>query len=216
VADEETERGRPRDPDLTPRVLAAALAEYARTGWAAFSLSAIARRARVGKAALYRRWPTKEHLLADAIESRARPLVARDTGSLRGDTQALATALLEHFLDPVGWVTLRIAADTATEAATFTRFHERIGAIHRDGTTRMIRRAVDRGELSEDFDPRLFGEALYGTVLMHALAMAPHERRQARARVPEHVTPLVDFVLASLEAHLARSRQGPGRGSVVR
>jgi DNA-binding transcriptional MerR regulator len=48
--------GRPRDPDLESRVLAAALRVYAEAGWSGFSFDAVARRAGVGKAPLYLRW----------------------------------------------------------------------------------------------------------------------------------------------------------------
>ncbi|ROO87948.1 TetR family transcriptional regulator [Actinocorallia herbida] len=197
MGDGTTGPGRPRDPDLTPRVLAAALDVYARTGWAAFTLDAVARQARVGKAALYRRWPTKDHLLFDAIEAHTQPLVATDTGSLHGDTRALASALLEHFLYPAGWVTLRIEVDASTEPATFARFHEKIVAMHRDGAERMVQRAIDRGELPSGIHTRSFTEALYGAVLMHALSMTQDQREQARHEVAEHVTPIVDFVLAA-------------------
>ncbi|MGW0590086.1 TetR family transcriptional regulator [Streptosporangium sp. NPDC002607] len=53
-----TGRGRPPDPDLEARVHAAALDLYGEVGWAGFSLDLVARRARVGKAALYSRWGT--------------------------------------------------------------------------------------------------------------------------------------------------------------
>ncbi|PDP86603.1 TetR family transcriptional regulator [Glycomyces fuscus] len=178
--------------------MAAALAEYGRAGWAAFTLDGVARRAGVGKAALYRRWPTKERLLADAIAEHARPPTAADTGSLRGDTRALAAALLDHFLAPSGWVTLRVAVDATTGMETFVDLQEGLVRAHRDGMAGMVRRAVERGELAPDTDTAPFSEALYGTVLVHALTMGPDQRERAREHVDEHAFPLADFVLAPL------------------
>jgi len=66
-------RGRPADPGIERRVLAAALTVYGEVGWAGFTLDRVARRAPVGKAALYRRWPTKEDLLLAALEHLAEP-----------------------------------------------------------------------------------------------------------------------------------------------
>src|ERR1700731_4692469 len=66
-------RGRPADPDIERRVIAAALSVYGEAGWAGFSLDRVARRAPVGKAALYRRWPTKEDLLLAALEHLPEP-----------------------------------------------------------------------------------------------------------------------------------------------
>jgi AcrR family transcriptional regulator len=63
-------RGRPADPDIEGRVLAAALTVYGEVGWAGFTLDRVARRAPVGKAALYRRWPTKEDLEASQYPPR--------------------------------------------------------------------------------------------------------------------------------------------------
>lgn len=96
-----TPLGRPRDPELDEKLMTAALLEYAELGWGAFTMQGVARRAGVGKSALYLRWANKEQLLLDSIESVALTLrVNMDTGSLTGDLTVLATALLEHFLTP--------------------------------------------------------------------------------------------------------------------
>ncbi len=195
--------------------MAAALAEYGRAGWAAFTLDGVARRAGVGKAALYRRWPTKERLLADAIEEHTRPPATADTGSLRGDTRALAAALLGHFLAPSGWVTLRVAVDATTGMETFVGLQERLVRVHRDGMADMVRRAVERGELVPGTDTEPFTEALYGMVLVHALTMGPGQRERAREHVDEHAFPLADFVLAPLVGGAGRTSEG-GAGAADR
>lgn len=178
--------------------MAAARAEYGVAGWTAFTLDGVARRAGVGKAALYRRWPTKEHLLAEALQGHARPRTPSDTGGLRGDVRALAVALLDHFLAPSGLVTLRVAVDASTGRESFVSHHGRLVRDHHDAVSVLVRRAVERGELAQDTDPRPFGSALYGSVLMHAMAMGPRQREHAREHVEEHALPLADFVLASL------------------
>lgn len=193
-------RGRPRDPGLEGRVLAAALAEYARTGWAAFTIDGVARRAGVGKSALYLRWPAKADVLLAAVEAHSRPLATVDTGSLRGDALELATRLLEHFLDPVGWVTLRLAVDAAAAAPELDRFYDRIVTMHRDAATAMVGRAVDRGELPADVVVSTFINTLYGSVLMCTLGMRATDHDHARAHAAEYVTPLVDLVLAGSRA----------------
>lgn len=194
-------RGRPRDPDLQARVLEAALAEYARSGWAGFTMHAVAGRAGVGKSSLYLRWPTKERLLIDAIEAYTRPLVVdHDTGSLRGDMLALASGLLAHFLDPTGWVTVRIAVDAAVEALDLSGFHERITTRHTDAAQRIVDRAIVRGELPTDADSRSLLDGMFGGVLMHALSMPRDQRAAARTRLAAHVTPLVDLLLCGAGA----------------
>jgi AcrR family transcriptional regulator len=187
--------GRPRDPSLEANVLAAALVEYGHTGLAGFTMDGVARRAKVGKSSLYLRWPSKERLLVDAIEAQTLPLAVPDTGSVAGDMLALAVRLFEHFLDPLGWITLRIAVDIALNTRELDRFHERVTVMHGETARAMLQRAVDRGELAPDapFGPII--ETLFGSVLIHVLAMAPADREPARAHATDHVGPLVDFVL---------------------
>ncbi len=62
-------RGRPRDPALDTAILTAALELFVAQGISAMSIEQVAKRAGVGKPTIYRRWSTKEQLVADAIES---------------------------------------------------------------------------------------------------------------------------------------------------
>jgi AcrR family transcriptional regulator len=76
--------GRPRDPDVDRRVADAAIALFGEAGWAGFSVEAVAKRACVGKASIYLRWPTKDALLVEALRRRVGTIAEVDTGSLRG------------------------------------------------------------------------------------------------------------------------------------
>jgi AcrR family transcriptional regulator len=60
-------RGRPRDPALDTAILTAALDLFIANGIAGMSIEQVAKRAGVGKPTIYRRWSTKERLVADAI-----------------------------------------------------------------------------------------------------------------------------------------------------
>ena len=60
-------RGRPRDPALDTVILTAALELFIAHGIAGMSIEQVAKRAGVGKPTIYRRWSTKERLVADAI-----------------------------------------------------------------------------------------------------------------------------------------------------
>jgi len=187
--------GRPRDPDLSGRILTAALEEYARTGWGSFTMQGVAKRAGVGKSALYLRWSTKEQLLVDSIEAVSLPLTADiDTGHLRSDLTETASGLFRYFLDPIGWASLRIAVDVAVEFAELDPFQERIVEALREAVTVIFTRAIDRGEIPSDRPLRPLVEVLFGAILMHALALPPAERAEAMTNVETHVAPLVDVV----------------------
>ncbi|MFZ2173757.1 MAG: TetR/AcrR family transcriptional regulator [Rhodococcus sp. (in: high G+C Gram-positive bacteria)] len=192
-----TAPGRPRDPGLSGRIMAAALEEYARTGWGSFTMQGVARRAGVGKSALYLRWSTREQLLVDSIESVALPLAADlDTGCLRSDLTEMAAGLFRYFLDPIGWSTLRIAVDVAVtvEFAELEPFQERIVDALASGALVMFTRAAERGEIKADVPLQPLLETLFGSILVHALALPPTERDNARNDVETHVTPLVDVI----------------------
>jgi AcrR family transcriptional regulator len=187
--------GRPRDPDLSGRILRAALEEYARTGWGSFTMQGVAKRAGVGKSALYLRWSTKEQLLVDSIEAVSLPLTADiDTGHLRSDLTETASGLFRYFLDPIGWASLRIAVDVAVEFAELDPFQERVVEVQRSAVTMIFTRAVERGEIPSKRPLRPLVEVLFGAILMHTLALPPGERTDARASVEAHIAPFVDVV----------------------
>ncbi|GGL15700.1 TetR/AcrR family transcriptional regulator [Nocardia jinanensis] len=193
-----TPLGRPRDPELDEKLMTAALLEYAQLGWGAFTMQGVARRAGVGKSALYLRWSTKEELLLDSVESVALTLsVNVDTGSLTGDLTALATALLEHFLDPIGWATLRITIDVTAEFTDLRPFQQRIVKALRSAATGAFTRAVERGEMATGTAHEPLIESLFGAVLMHTLSRSHEEREHARTHPGEHVAPLVDVIVRS-------------------
>lgn len=93
---------RPRiDGDREQEVLAAALDVLAEVGYDKFSLERVAARARAGKATLYRRWPGKADLVADAMATLdGGRLPPPDTGTLRGDLAAMSRDRDSVLLDP--------------------------------------------------------------------------------------------------------------------
>lgn len=194
--------GRPRDPDISERLISAALEEYAQTGWAAFTMQRVAQRAGVGKSALYRRWADREQLLVASIESVALPLATTlDSGSLRDDLADAATRILRHFLDPMGWATLRISVDSAVDLTTLDPFQERIIRALNSGVTEIFTRATDRGEIAPEVPIRPLVESLFGSLLIHVLSMPAHERDDARRDAAVRVEPLVDVIMRAAAPH---------------
>jgi AcrR family transcriptional regulator len=136
--------GRPRDTD--DRILDAAITEYAERGAAGFTFTGVARRAGVGKSALYLRWPDKDALLTDAVWARSADLEDLedvDTGTLAGDLAALARNLLAYWLEPAGWVTLRIAVDAFGPGSPYAD-NGSVIAAHRAAARAITDRAVER------------------------------------------------------------------------
>jgi AcrR family transcriptional regulator len=84
-------RGRPRSVEVDEAVLAATMQLAGEVGVNRLSMDDVAVRAKVSKATIYRRWPSKEALVLDALRAAMVPIDDADTGSLRGD--------LEHYLN---------------------------------------------------------------------------------------------------------------------
>src|SRR6478735_10139759 len=83
------------DRSLDGAILSAVLEGLAERGYDRMSMDDVASRAHVGKAAIYRRWPSKAVVVADAIahwRRRLGPVEAPNSGSLRGDIEALVAA----------------------------------------------------------------------------------------------------------------------------
>ncbi|MDF1604974.1 TetR/AcrR family transcriptional regulator [Nocardioides sp. YIM 152315] len=163
-------RGRPRIPGAENMILAAALAEYGEHGWAGFTMDAVARRAGVGKSTVYLRWSDKDALLTEAVTDRGMELTAVDTGTLEGDLTQLATNLLRHFHGPSGWATLRVTFDTASAPERLGNFAEAVSEVHGRQVEQICRRAIERGEMVDDFPVGVVTEAIYGAAMVNALS----------------------------------------------
>ncbi len=168
-----TTPGRPQDERVTRVVLDAALTELAENGFRGSSMEAIARRAGVGKAALYRRWGSKAELVAAAVQTVGVPdMPLPDTGSLRGDLRELLDGV-------VGWLgearTRRIYPDLLAEGqrdpVLSTALMEYVGRPRRDRAHAVLDRATDRGEVSPDADRELLVDALGALVFWRLIAL---------------------------------------------
>lgn len=93
-------RGRPRDEAIDERIRTATLELLAEQGYAATTMTAVARRAGVGTAALYRRWPSRTELVEHAIFPGFPELVLTPTGDLRNDVQRYVDAYCDLFATP--------------------------------------------------------------------------------------------------------------------
>lgn len=144
-------------PEITTAITDAVLDELAERGYARLSMEAVAKRAGVGKSALYRRWPSKQNMALAVLADFSVPQAqAPDTGSLRGDIRQLLDAL-------VGWLThprfSRILPDLVAEMARNPELSRvvdgLIGQPRRAQGRIVLERAVERGELDVGTDMEL-------------------------------------------------------------
>jgi AcrR family transcriptional regulator len=93
-------RGRPREADRTDAILPAALALLEEDGYEQLHVQRVAERARVGLATIYRRWPTKQALVAEAVRCKDMHDEVPETGDPRADLGAFMRHLARTLVDP--------------------------------------------------------------------------------------------------------------------
>ncbi|MBX9920359.1 TetR/AcrR family transcriptional regulator [Mycolicibacterium frederiksbergense] len=165
--------GRPRDARVTGAILDAALTELAENGFRGSSMDGIARRAGVGKAALYRRWTSKAEVVAAAMKTvSGTDAPVPDTGSLRGDVRELLDGVVAWLSDPR---TRRVYPDLLAEGqrdpALAHALMEYIGTPRRRRGYAVLERAAARGEVSPTADRELLLDALGALVFWRLIAL---------------------------------------------
>jgi AcrR family transcriptional regulator len=164
------EIGRPRDPRIDSAVLRATVDLLGETGYAALSVDAIARRAGTSKPAIYRRWPSKAHLVHEAVFPIDSATELPDTGSLAGDVREMVRRTVAVLTTPAARAALpglvgEMAADLTLHAALLERF----GGILSLGLTDRLNEAVARNEVRPDVTAAELSEALAGLTFLALL-----------------------------------------------
>jgi len=165
-----TDLGRPRDPRIDSAVLESTVELLGETGYTALSVDAIARRAGTSKPAIYRRWPSKAHLVHEAVFPINSGTELPDTGSLAGDVREMVQRTVAVLTTPAARAALpglvgEMAADLTLHAALLGRFG---GILSRDMTAR-LEKALTRKEVRADVTAAEITEALAGITFMALL-----------------------------------------------
>ena len=175
VTAEPARRGRPRSEKARLAILEAAADLLLARGLSAVSMDAVAERAGVSKATIYRWWPTKETLALDALYNEwaaARP--ARDTGSLRGDLLSMLRPWVRLAASrPYGRVIAALVTEAQTDPAFGAEYRARFVEPRRDQARAIFRRAIGRGEIPADTKIEVALDLVYGPIyhrLLHGHA----------------------------------------------
>ncbi|CAM5559946.1 MULTISPECIES: TetR/AcrR family transcriptional regulator [Streptomyces] len=144
---------RRRGAVLERAILDAALEQLSTVGWKGLTMEGVAASAQTGKAAVYRRWPSKEDLVADALRAGLPPLEsAPDVGSVRGDLLALCRLARDAMFSRPGHALRAVIHEC--EDIQAERFHTVIFEGLVEPTLRLLRevvvRGIERGEVRED------------------------------------------------------------------
>jgi len=183
------QRGRPRSERARKAILEAASELLLARGLSAVSMDAVAERAGVSKATIYRWWPTKETLALDALYTEwaaARPH-PRDTGSLRGDLLSMLRPWARLAGSrPYGRVVAALLTEAQTDPVFAAEYRQRFVEPRREQAREIFRRAIERGEIPADTEVEVALDLLYGPLyhrLLHGHAAA---QRPVRPRGHRH------------------------------
>ncbi len=184
--------GRPRSEEAHDAILTAAIALTREVGFDAVTMDGIASRAGVGKATVYRRWSSKETLVAEAVGRIVSSAEPPDTGTTRGDLLALLHRNLRMYQDPAtGMLLSSLVAAMARSEEIARAVRSGFLASRRTALRQVLERALARGELRKGTDLDVAVDLLSAPLFYRLLATG---ERLDEALLPE----VVDVVLRGL------------------
>ncbi len=157
--------GRPRNASADDAITDAVIELLTEVGFRGLTIDAVAQRAHVGKATIYRRWPGKEQLVLDALTAGRLPLPEPDTGNLSDDLLAYYLPLADSEAQQ-GAVRLMpaLAAEAAVDPEIATRLQAYV-SDRRAPVASILQRAQERGEVSDNVDIELVVDLLTGAIM---------------------------------------------------
>jgi AcrR family transcriptional regulator len=156
--------GRPRDPQIDAAVLEATLALLDEAGYGRLTIEEVARRAEATKPAIYRRWPTRQHLALAALAARLGESPVPDTGCTLCDLGEGIGVFLAAFRRIRPGVLAALFADCAAVPELRDTFLATLFEPPRAAVGEMLERAVARGDLRADVDRGLVLDMLSSLV----------------------------------------------------
>lgn len=167
--------GRPRSEKARVAILRSTLKILGETGFADLTMEGVASHADVGKATLYRWWPNKGALIADAFaSSTTRNLRFPDTGSVETDMSRQMRQLVKVFRSRRGRIVSAILAAGQSDKDLIAAFRDRFLWPRRREAYATLKRGIQRGELRKNTDLDLLLDSLYGPIYMRFLIRHGH------------------------------------------
>jgi len=185
--------GRPRNPKLDTLIIEATLTVLAETGYAALTMEAVAQRAGVGKATLYRRWPSKEQLVIDAVRTICEQPEPDAATGVRDELVLLLEAIGRKSSSSVaGKIFPRLIGESADNPEMLAGYREQVLEPRRERFRAALRRGIAEGLLRRDLDLEHAIDLLVGPMAYRNLL------RTEPPPGPELAARIVDDVLVCL------------------
>jgi AcrR family transcriptional regulator len=165
-------RQRKRGAELERAIKDATIAELACGGYGGVTIESVAARAQTGKASIYRRWPTKQQLVLDALDGllsgpllSAQDVELDDTISTRDALLALVRRISALMSGPGGEAMRSIMGESLRDEGFCGVFECDFFDPRKQALLRLLERGVRRGEVRPDAVTALVPELLAGTLI---------------------------------------------------
>jgi AcrR family transcriptional regulator len=186
--------GRPRSERAHRAILQAANELLENEGFAAVTVEAIAERAGVSKATIYRWWPNRAAVVMDGFLSIVSSEVPfPHTGHAREDIRIHMRRLAEAFSGNLGRTVAALIAEGQADPELAEALRSRWLSVRRTEAREILELGIERSELREDLDPEVAVDVLYGPIYYRMLVgHAPLDE--------DFADTLADHVFAGLRA----------------
>jgi AcrR family transcriptional regulator len=165
-------RGRPRRPTASKAILDATLELLAEGGFPAATIDAICARAGVGRNTLYRRWRTKEELIADALHELTAELDEQEGDNVYELLLDMIRDFARVFADPLFGRLVPAVLGELQRNPTFARVYaDRVIRPRRQATVELLTQAQATGELREGVDVDQIADLLAGPPFLRLLPL---------------------------------------------
>ncbi|WP_290655648.1 TetR/AcrR family transcriptional regulator [Kocuria sp.] len=134
------------------------------------TIEAIAKRAGVSKATIYRWWPSKAALVLDAfvVEYLPRTAVRTDL-PFREALEDHVKAVVRQYAGLDGAMVAQLIAESQYDPATLEEFHRRFWDDRREAAVALIQRGVNEGVIAADANPTLVATLIYAPIYQRLL-----------------------------------------------
>jgi AcrR family transcriptional regulator len=199
--------GRPRNPAIDASVLDATAAVLDESGYARLTLEEVARRAGSNKPAIYRRWPTRQHLVLAALSRRLGEARAPDTGCTLCDLDESLKLFVAAFERIPPDVLGPLYTDCAGERELREAFMGTLFDPPRAAVRETLDRAYARGDLRDDVDLDLILDLIGSLVYYRALF---GHARTSDVEIERAVEALLQGIATDYPSLLEHSRRVSG------
>ena len=175
VACEGRRPGRPREQRADKAIIDAPLEIFADEGYHALSMEAVAARAEVSKATIYRRWPGKRELVIDALATMndGFPKVPELGEKSTRDWLLMALRYLANrdSTSLAGRIMPRMMTYSISQPDLYAEYFERVITPRRQWLRTVLEHGIERGELRADLDVEVASVAISAPAVLHAKGM---------------------------------------------